>query len=67
MKVFTVAIVRDILDQFFKEKVSYSRMVELLNERVEEVVMLNVDIVCLKCDSDNVVLTIYCNECNEAM
>ena len=36
MKPFTVAITRDILDQYFREEISYSKMVELLNARVYE-------------------------------
>jgi len=31
-KPFTVANVRDILDQLDREEITYSRMVELLNE-----------------------------------
>jgi hypothetical protein len=37
MKAFTVAITRDILDQYDRSEISYSRMVELLNERFYEV------------------------------
>ena len=35
-KVFTVAIVRDIMDGYFRGEYSFSRMVELLNEEVEK-------------------------------
>jgi len=34
MKPFTVSITRDILDQYDRSEISYSRMVGLLNERV---------------------------------
>jgi hypothetical protein len=34
MKPFTVSITRDILDQHFRDEISYTKMVELLNERV---------------------------------
>ncbi len=34
MKKLTVAFVRSVIDQQFKEEISYSRMVELLNEEV---------------------------------
>ena len=31
-KPFTIAIVRTITDSYFREEISYSRMVEMLNE-----------------------------------
>jgi hypothetical protein len=37
MKAFTVSVTRDILDQYDRSEISYSRMVELLNERFDYV------------------------------
>lgn len=39
MKKFTTAEIRDLLNQVYREEISFSRMVEVLNEKVE--VMLN--------------------------
>ena len=36
MKKFTVAEIRDLYDSFYREEISFSRMVEILNERVSE-------------------------------
>jgi len=34
MKKFTIAEIRDLLNQVYREEISFSRMVEVLNERV---------------------------------
>lgn len=36
MKKFTTAEIRDLLNQVYREEISFSRMVEMINERVDE-------------------------------
>jgi uncharacterized protein YodC (DUF2158 family) len=36
MKKFTTAEIRDLLNQVYREEISFSRMVEIINERVDE-------------------------------
>lgn len=36
MKTFTTAEIRDLYNRFFREEISFSRMVEIMNERVSE-------------------------------
>lgn len=37
MKKFTTAEIRDLLNQVYREEISFSRMVEMINERVNEI------------------------------
>lgn len=36
MKTFTTAVIKDLLNQVYREEISFSRMVEIMNERVSE-------------------------------
>ena len=36
MKKFTTAEIRDLYNRFYREEISFSRMVEIMNERVDE-------------------------------
>jgi len=36
MKTFTTAVIRGLLNQVYREEISFSRMVEIMNERVNE-------------------------------
>lgn len=36
MKTFTTQEIRDLYDRFYREEISFTRMVEILNERVSE-------------------------------
>ena len=76
MKPFTVAITRDILDQYFREEISYSKMIELLNIRVHEYILsktkcphLNIEHITIKPTEGNTIQqekTFFkCADCNE--
>jgi len=62
MKTFTTAVIRGLLNLVHREEISFSRMVEIMNERVEEPRFKDGDFLHSDWDDENI--TIICRKIN---
>lgn len=77
MKKFKTQEIRDLFNQVMHEEISFSRMVEVINEMVSESEVINnavlprdIDMRCPYCKSENIVWyglsgDCVCNKCGE--